>query len=407
MLVSTSADSGSGIDTLEMDLLLSCVRLRTCAEVEQRIVSLAQKVTAWDVLVQAALRHGVVAPLYTRLKTLAPDLVPASILDTLRGFTISQLGRNLRLTSELLKIVKLLAGNDVRAVAYKGPVLGQIAYGSPALRSFVDLDILVHRSDFLKCATLLNAAGYNAREGGAEGLSSLMHSKKRKDAAFIRSDIGCVIELHWALFPQIRGIPLSEESVWQRCEEITLSDQKILSLAPEDLVVYLCIHGAKHCWEKLKWICDIAALLHTHSDLDWSRITSEAERLHAGRMVSLGLLLAHELLGAELPDEVWQYAAGEEKVRILAKRVQEWLSDTENDGRRERREGMIFWLEVRERRWDAYAFLVNRALSPRDIDKDLLTLPRPLYFLYYVLRPVRLIFVRAAALVRSASTTAP
>ena len=47
------------------------------------------------------------------------------------------------LTSELIKIMKLLEENDIKAIAFKGPTLAQLAYGDVTLRQYVDLDLLV------------------------------------------------------------------------------------------------------------------------------------------------------------------------------------------------------------------------------------------------------------------------
>jgi len=69
-------------------------------------------------------------------------------------------------------------------------------------------------------------------------------------------------------------------------------------LGGEDLALFLCAHGAKHLWERLEWLCDLAALLARRPGLDWDAMLARARRRGAERIVLLALHLAHELLGA-------------------------------------------------------------------------------------------------------------
>jgi len=38
----------------------------------------------------------------------------------------------------------------------------------------------------------------------------------------------------------------------------------------EDELVLICIHGAKHFWERLMWIADVAALISRQTAINWS-----------------------------------------------------------------------------------------------------------------------------------------
>ena len=50
--------------------------------------------------------------------------------------------------------------HGITAIPYKGPALALQVYGDLKLRSFVDLDVLVRRSDAARAGTLLAARGY-------------------------------------------------------------------------------------------------------------------------------------------------------------------------------------------------------------------------------------------------------
>jgi hypothetical protein len=74
--------------------------------------------------------------------------------------------------------------------------------------------------------------------------------------------------------------------------------------------VILCVHGTKHVWERLGWICDVAELIRAHPAMDWQRVMALAKSSKSLRMVQLGLFLAHTVLQAELPEHVWKKLKG-------------------------------------------------------------------------------------------------
>ena len=69
-------------------------------------------------------------------------------------------------------------------------------------------------------------------------------------------------------------------------------------MQPEDLLLVLCLHGSKHCWERLAWICDVAELIGANPELDWNEIMRRSAALNIEKAVMLGLDLASELVDA-------------------------------------------------------------------------------------------------------------
>ena len=68
------------------------------------------------------------------------------------------------------------------------------------------------------------------------------------------------------------------------------------------MLVVLTIQLRKDAWHsdnlRLSKICDIAELLRSQPAMDWIAVDRAAERLGCQRALSLGLRVAHELLGA-------------------------------------------------------------------------------------------------------------
>ena len=81
----------------------------------------------------------------------------------------------------------------------------------------------------------------------------------------------------------------------------------------------LCVHGAKHFWERLAWIVDIAQLV-TVREVDWKLLSEIAAERKCSRLLLLGLYLAHEVVGAPLPESVLQRARSDSRVAWLAEK---------------------------------------------------------------------------------------
>ena len=80
----------------------------------------------------------------------------------------------------------------------------------------------------------------------------------------------------------------------------------------------LCMHGSKHVWSRLIWICDVAKMLESEPDLDWDSALREAKRVGLWRCLALGVLLAHRVAGAQVPDEVLRRFEKDRTARKLA-----------------------------------------------------------------------------------------
>src|SRR5215468_11283071 len=144
----------------EHEALLCCLQASVNAETEGRLRDLVVANFDWKYLFQLARRHSVVPLTSARLQQYASGLIPTAELQRLKKHYQENTARNLILTAELVRIIELLANSGIEAVPYKGPALAWFAYGDLALRRYVDLDIMVRKSDVLQARDLLIADGY-------------------------------------------------------------------------------------------------------------------------------------------------------------------------------------------------------------------------------------------------------
>jgi hypothetical protein len=335
------------LSPVEADVLLACARVRMGTADAKRLRALSATRVDWEHLRRNALKHGVVPLVYQRLSTHCADVVPAAALDQLRADNQHNSIRTLAVTAELLRLLGNLEREGIPAVPYKGPVLAAHVYGNLSTRQFGDLDILVRARDVPRAKQLLCDGGYVTKGWPSEPDERLFLLRKHVQS-FHSVESGVHLELHWDFTPRELDFPLDLEQLWGRLERRPLGSSEVLALQAEDLLLILCVHGAKHCWSRLKGIRDVAELIESNPRLDWARITDHASELGARRMLWLGLYLACELLGAAVPADIRRHIdedavvpnlAGDVRARLFRDDVRHAVSA----------DAQLFYLKMRER----------------------------------------------------------
>jgi hypothetical protein len=372
----------------EHRLLLLCARTRVGAEVAESIKELAAGDLDWDYLYRLARRHAVLPLLYWQLNATAPREVPPAQLRRFRDNFREHAARNLYLTGELERVVSLFEAEGVPVIPYKGPALAAFAYRNLALRRYADLDILVRKEDLPRAKELLVARGFGPQLRLTPAQERVL-LRSQHNLPFAREGGRLVVELHWEFTARRYASP-QDDSVWSRLVGVKLGGREVKSLGAEDLLLSLCVHGTKHLWERLAWICDVAELLNSQPRLEWSTVCERARAAGTERMLLLGLHLARRLLDARLPEEIERRADAEPSVGRLTERVAARLFD----GPEHRPAGLLanisFNLLARRGLADRVRYF-SFIFTPTDGDLAVLALPRNLSFCYYLLRPFRLL----------------
>ena len=290
--------------SLEDKLLLYCIRSSVKSESLDNLEKIILGGVDWDYIIRAAdSPHGIVPLLYCTLKALSFNGVPAQFQARIQARYRQVALHNLALTGELLKILKSLEGQKIPALAFKGPLLAVTAYGNLALRQFCDLDILVQQQDVVQTIRLLTSLGYSLPEPLNDNQIRELLPRK-KDLKLISRSERTVLEIHWRLVGRYFPFSFDLRRMWDDLEVAKISGVDVLNFAPEELILFLCVHGSKHMWERLIWVSDVARVLDNQPDIDFEYLIRIAETHGCLRMVKLGLLLASTLGNAQLPEGV-------------------------------------------------------------------------------------------------------
>jgi hypothetical protein len=372
----------------EISLLLACARTEVDEEMAQRVREMAGQPIDWKYLIDVSLTHGLMPLLYENLKAICPELVPADHLHSLKEFFQKNAARSVFLTGELCRILDLFETEGIASMPYKGPAIAVSIYGNLALRQFADLDILVRKRDVWRCQQLLISMGYQPHFNiTPRQLPAFL--KLGYVQSFTRDRGMSIVELHWSIASRFFMFPFDSDRFWSRLVEMDLAGRKVLALAPEDLLLILCVHGAKDLWERLEWICGIAELIRAHGDINWKAVRQHAKELGAERILFLGLFLARQFFSTDLPDHVVKMIEQQPVVISLAREVSENLLREKSavPGLRQR---ILFHVRAKERFTDRLRYCMRLVFTTTPVDWETLPLPASLSFLYPLLRPFRL-----------------
>ncbi len=251
--------------------------------------------TKWAELHSLALAHGVLPLLWRNLQPLRRRGVCSSALGGWETDFRSLQARNLRLCGELLRVTGSLIEAGIRVIPFKGAVLAAAVYGGPWWRQFVDLDILIPRVSSALAIECLVSQGYSLCASREVNSHVRLVEPRHAVTVELQWDLG----LRWELRRAADGLPLDFEQLWRRRETVPLCGHSLPSLSPEDLLLVLSVHGARHQWKRLIWLCDIAQLLRARPELDWDYVLARAVEYRCLKRLRLALALASDLLGAE------------------------------------------------------------------------------------------------------------
>jgi hypothetical protein len=317
----------------------------------------------WSALLALAEEHGMLGLLAGRAGELEESLVPREVRQELREKRRAQVLFSMSLNAELFRLLEKFSAAGLEAMVMKGPVLSARAYGDPGMRRHEDLDLLVRHKDILRFTELLTAEGYEPRVPIGEIRAGKVPGEYRfKWPGTVRR-----IELHTEetlrYFP--RRLPV--EKLFARRVYESIDGHGVPALCAEDELVLVCVHNAKHFWERLMWIADVGALVARQEKLDWGRALSTARELGTERMLILGLRLAEQVLRVKVPEKMEKVVRSNRGAERLAGEIVERLPSG-GEASRGVTGRALFRMRMRGGLFRGGAYLLRLTLSPTEED---------------------------------------
>ena len=370
----------------EFELLRALAVAKPTSEQANRIASWDVSTTNWNEAIRLAEHLGVLPLVARNLIEHSQGLNP-DVERSLRSAYENNLKRGLWFAAELARIIRHLNGQQLPVLPFKGPVLAQSVYKDPGLRSFSDLDLLISSIDFERAKHALSEIGYTPAKNFIPAVERFW-LRKGYEQSFNGSAGKHMVELQWALLPYFYAVDLNVEDLLRRSSQTIVAGYQIQCLSPEDSVIVLSLHAAKHLWGRLVWLVDIAGTLQIEN-VDYGVVLSRARALGVTRILAVTFWLVKEVLHASIPDAAEKMIADDSRVPSLAQEFAARLARAATYDLAST-EYFRLILKLRERRTDRLRYLWRLFWTPGEGDIAVLPLPEPLFPFYRVVRMGRL-----------------
>ena len=230
------------------------------------------------------------------------------------------------LKQKAAEICQVMSENGIKMVILKnGGIMADIIE-DPAACPMEDIDSFVRKEDFIKAHNLLVQNGFHFKfrsEFEFEKLEAAYRDGATEYYITMPDDDKMWFELSWRAVAG-RWIRLDKEPNTNRLIDAAYyaPGTKVGILSPEDNLLQVCIHTAKHSYVRapgLRLHTDVDRIV-SHKEIDWSLFVKKVEDAHVRTAVYFSLFIPAMLFGTQVPQAVLEaLRPSKRKERLILK----------------------------------------------------------------------------------------
>ena len=377
--------TAAGLSTPEFRLLVACSWQPPEAD-QTRTAGLIRQLCNeaplnWDAFLGLVRRHQVSGLVQKALQKAGTGNVPPAFAQSLNDLSGAEALRALRVAVESGRLCRAFAAEGLAMVPLKGVVLSWQLFGDPTVRQAGDVDLMIRPETLEAADSLLTQMGYRCQVPRASLARLRSHGY---ECSYWNEFTRLSVDLHWR---HELWTATQTGDLWEHCHSKVWSGTSIQCLQGDALLLFLCDHGAKHRWSRLKWLSDVATLLAKPRLAPWSELLALAKRWDLEEPLAEAGWLLRCLYGIELPTELMggdiasAKHASESIAAMLMTREELVLAETQSGPWRNLR-----FLRRRRRALPWRTHLWNLLIQADDLQQY--PLPAAMVWLYYPLRPL-------------------
>jgi membrane-associated phospholipid phosphatase len=258
----------------------------------------------WDALVAAAERNRLTGLLLAAVRDGALPTTAAQA-GRIRALHRGKLLRVMALEQELIGIIERLSDAGIDSRVLKGSACANLDYPDPALRSFIDVDLLLRPEDIDRAVALLADAGYHR---------TLAEPRPGFDRRYDKgltmiTPSGFELDLHRTFVLGPWGMRVDLPGLWTEYQEYSLGGHPLRALSAPNRFMHACYHAALGDWPlRLGSLRDIAEIVGRMGP-EHARLRSLAESWGVEAVVAAAVADTDRLLGTEIDPELSSWAA--------------------------------------------------------------------------------------------------
>lgn len=296
-------------------ILLACVADHDWASPPPGIPALAGSCDLSD-LGALAHFHGVAGCVFQSLHGV--DKVDESVLAELRQSYNGGVRSHLRALAGLASLANVLDGVGSPWMVVKGPVLAELVYGRPDLRSYADLDLLVLPTALGDTIAALERAGCTVLDKNWRMLTERMIGQLQ-----LSTPNSLAVDLHWHLLNDARlrdHFAVPTKILFERSRTAVLGGTRVATLDPVDTLLHLALHAAMAGGNRLLWLKDLEQSIRNEPPA-WDEVIRRARGWGIGLAVATMIGRTRRCLRIPVPKEVMPALAPQRAWRHLTASV--------------------------------------------------------------------------------------
>ena len=371
------------------EFVLSCTKIKIGSIKQDALLPFFEQEQNWNEIIRTSLDHGVGNLVYKILNSYYSNIVPKPVMMKMKNRYFLNSFRNLVMGASLLKTLELFNQNDIQAIPFKGLVQSELIFHDIGTRVISDLDILIKQAHAQKAKRLLIKHGF-AISVEIPNSQLSFYIKKENFFQFFDKDQTLNIDLHWEMTGRYGQKALYFPDSEQELSDFYLLGRNIKTLSLENTLIHLCIHSASHCWEKLESIYSVAIIVSSGDIKEWDGVFNRAKKMKCLKTVLLGLYLSEYFFQIDLPKSIIKYN------RQIIEQPLEYIVEKITQGVTAYTETLSwrfspFHFQIRDSLADKISYFFRLFFQPTIKEWERFPLPDHWLFLYYILRPYRII----------------
>lgn len=378
----------------ELQVVLITSKSQLSKEDISRLQGLLSGGLDWTSIHFLSQRHKVFPRVWKNLSRYISSLIPEEVNAQQKNLMRRNFLISATMTKYLFMILDIFAKNNLTIIPYKGPVLASYLYNDITQRSYGDLDFLIRRDDFSKAYLILQENGYIPEiQLSSEKINSYTAIEDNLSFANAR---GVILEIHWELSGRYLIKPMGIDLVGQHLSSTKIHGRELSVFSDENLLIYFCLHGTKHCWEQLDLIACVSELLLKAERIDWQYVLEIVSEYRCRRILFVGILLAIKSYHVSIPEQIYRLISSDKKSVLLSKKLYEKMCVSDNlksqqrDAETDPRYSSLR-MSIRDSNIDILRYALRLFFVPSKSEWQAVNFPPLLVGMYFLIRPFRVL----------------
>jgi len=326
----------------------------------------------WDEFLDLTIKHRLVSHVLQHSEYLAEHF-PISTYEKLIDVRLKHSKTSLNYAIHAIRIFQEFREKEISHIFFKGPLLSLELYNDIGYRNFGDIDVLVEKKDAEKAKELLEELGFTCI------YPKIKLSEKQKEInysishhyQFVHPIQPIHIELHWNITNPQSYFGIESQVIISNSINLKVSNYELPYISKIENIVFQAAHGSIHQWYRLFWLKDFSKLITITNSEDLKKAFELSKKLKLQNCFIQACLLSNLLYKTDVPSfDSFSIRKSLRKIPLN--------SISEKDLSKQGIIGKIKFVFYR--------------LRTHLTDWELIKLPKKLFFLYYLLRPILLIY---------------